>query len=100
MRLNTLARSVTSTSSDHFTTAFFGLLAPYRDPCVTGLLVGVTSYTTVAHIACATRADTVETVEWVDDDREGKDRKARRIGLQIEHTLFPSFHTSYCPGLG
>jgi glycerol kinase len=35
-------------------TAFSGLLAPYWDPGATGLLVGLTSYTTPAHIARAT----------------------------------------------
>ena len=52
--INTLARSVTSTSGIYFVTAFSGLLAPYWDPGATGLLVGLTSYTTPAHIARAT----------------------------------------------
>ncbi|KAI0267606.1 hypothetical protein BGY98DRAFT_1091621 [Russula aff. rugulosa BPL654] len=52
--INTLARSVTSTSGVYFVTAFSGLLAPYWDPGATGLLVGLTSYTTPAHIARAT----------------------------------------------
>jgi glycerol kinase len=51
--INTLARSVTSTSGVYFVTAFSGLLAPYWDPGATGLLVGLTSYTTPAHIARA-----------------------------------------------
>ncbi|KAI0264286.1 hypothetical protein BGY98DRAFT_1092080 [Russula aff. rugulosa BPL654] len=46
--------SVTSTSGVYFITAFSGLLAPYWDPGATGLLVGLTSYTTPAHIARAT----------------------------------------------
>jgi glycerol kinase len=52
--INTLARSVTSTSGVYFVTAFSGLLVPYWDPGATGLLVGLTSYTTPAHIARAT----------------------------------------------
>jgi len=52
--INTLARSVTSTSGVYFVTAFSGLLAPYWGPGATGLLVGLTSYTTPAHIARAT----------------------------------------------
>jgi glycerol kinase len=52
--INTLARSVTSTSGVYFVTAFSGLLAPYWDPGATGLLVGLTLYTTPAHIARAT----------------------------------------------
>jgi len=52
--INTLARSVPSTSGVYFVTAFSGLLAPYWDPGATGLLVGLTSYTTPAHVARAT----------------------------------------------
>jgi len=52
--INTLARSVTSTSGVYFVTAFSGLLAPYWDPGATGLLIGLTSYTTPAHVARAT----------------------------------------------
>jgi glycerol kinase len=52
--VNTLAGSVSSTSGVYFVTAFSGLLAPYWDPSATGLLVGLTSYTTPAHIARAT----------------------------------------------
>ena len=52
--INTLARSVTSTSGVYFVTAFSSLLAPYWDPGATGLLVGLTLYTTPTHIACAT----------------------------------------------
>src|SRR5713226_5122148 len=52
--INTLASLVTSTSGVYFVTAFSGLLAPYWDPSATGLLVGLTSYTTPAHVARAT----------------------------------------------
>lgn len=52
--INTLARSVPSTSGVYFVTGFSGLLAPYWDPGATGLLIGMTSYTTPAHIARAT----------------------------------------------
>src|SRR5229473_7468155 len=50
--INMLASPVTSTSGVYFMTAFSGLLAPYWDLSATGLLVGLTSYTTPAHIAC------------------------------------------------
>jgi glycerol kinase len=43
-----------STSGVYFVTAFSGLLAPYWDPGATGLLVGLTSYTTQAYIVRAT----------------------------------------------
>lgn len=41
-------------SGVYFVTAFSGLLAPYWDPGATGLLVGLTSYTTPAHVMRAT----------------------------------------------
>ncbi|KAI0272316.1 glycerol kinase [Gloeopeniophorella convolvens] len=52
--INTLARSVPSTSGVYFVTAFSGLLAPYWDPGATGVLIGLTSYTTPGHVARAT----------------------------------------------
>ena len=52
--INTLACSVPSSSGVYFVTAFSGLLAPYWDSDATGLLIGLTSYTTPAHIARAT----------------------------------------------
>jgi glycerol kinase len=52
--VNTLAAKVPSTGGVYFVTAFSGLLAPYWDSGATGLLIGVTSYTTPAHIARAT----------------------------------------------
>ena len=52
--INTLAGSVPSSSGVYFVTAFSGLLAPYWDSDATGLLIGLTSYTTPAHIARAT----------------------------------------------
>jgi glycerol kinase len=52
--INTLASSVPSTSGVYFVTAFSGLLAPYWDSNATGLLIGMTSYTTPAHVARAT----------------------------------------------
>ena len=53
-QINDLAASVPSTGGVYFVTAFSGLLAPYWDPTATGLLVGLTSYTTPAHICRAT----------------------------------------------
>ncbi|KIJ20691.1 hypothetical protein PAXINDRAFT_165576 [Paxillus involutus ATCC 200175] len=52
--INDLARSVTDTGGVYFVTAFSGLLAPYWDPGAAGLLIGLSSYTTPAHIARAT----------------------------------------------
>ena len=52
--INTLAGSLTWSLGVYFVTAFSGLLAPYWDPGAAGLLVGLTSYTTPTHIACAT----------------------------------------------
>jgi len=53
-QINDLAASVPSTSGVYFVTAFSGLLAPYWDSGATGLLIGMTSYTTPAHLARAT----------------------------------------------
>ncbi|KAH7907889.1 hypothetical protein BJ138DRAFT_1092107 [Hygrophoropsis aurantiaca] len=52
--INTLAASVPNTGGVYFVTAFSGLLAPYWDPGAAGLLIGLSSYTTPAHIARAT----------------------------------------------
>ncbi|KAA1469090.1 glycerol kinase [Dentipellis sp. KUC8613] len=51
--INFLAGSVPSTSGVYFVTAFSGLLAPYWDPAATGMIIGMTSYTTPAHISRA-----------------------------------------------
>ncbi|TFY80363.1 hypothetical protein EWM64_g3649 [Hericium alpestre] len=51
--INYLAGSVPTTSGVFFVTAFSGLLAPYWDPAATGLIIGMTSYTTPAHICRA-----------------------------------------------
>jgi glycerol kinase len=52
--VNILAERVSDTGGVYFVTAFSGLLAPYWDSGATGLLIGVTSYTTPSHIARAT----------------------------------------------
>ncbi|KAI0917997.1 hypothetical protein AcV5_002786 [Taiwanofungus camphoratus] len=52
--VNTLAEQVPDTGGVFFVTAFSGLLAPYWDPGAAGLIIGVSSYTTPAHIARAT----------------------------------------------
>lgn len=52
--VNTLAASVDTTGGVYFVTAFSGLLAPYWDPAAGGMLIGLTEYTTPAHIARAT----------------------------------------------
>ena len=38
----------------YFVTAFSGLLAPYRGPAATGMLIKISEYTTPAHVARAT----------------------------------------------
>jgi len=52
--INTLAAKVEDTGGVYFVTAFNGLLAPYWDPGAGGLLIGLSPYTTPAHIARAT----------------------------------------------
>jgi len=48
-----LAGSVDSTSDVFFVPAFGGLLAPYWDPDARGTIIGITQYTTKAHITRA-----------------------------------------------
>ncbi|ORX40088.1 hypothetical protein BD324DRAFT_616215 [Kockovaella imperatae] len=52
--MDKLAGSVDHTGGVYFVTGFSGLLAPYWDQEATGALIGLTSYTTSAHIARAT----------------------------------------------
>jgi len=53
--VNTLAIKAKKESSGvYFVTAFSGLLAPYWDPAASGMIIGLSSYTTPAHIALAT----------------------------------------------
>jgi glycerol kinase len=49
-----LAASVKDTGGVYFVTAFSGLFAPYWDDSAAGTIIGLTSYTTKAHIARAT----------------------------------------------
>ncbi|KAI9573958.1 hypothetical protein HD554DRAFT_575393 [Boletus coccyginus] len=51
--INDLARSTPDSGGIYFVTAFSGLLAPYWDPGAAGLIIGLSSYTTPAHIARA-----------------------------------------------
>jgi glycerol kinase len=53
-QVNTLAGSVPHTGGVYFVTAFSGLLAPYWDPGAAAMMIGLTEYTTPAHIARAT----------------------------------------------
>lgn len=53
-QVNTMADSVPNTGGVYFVTAFSGLLAPYWDSGAAGMLIGLSSYTTPAHIARAT----------------------------------------------
>ena len=52
--VNTLAAHVPNTGGLYFVTAFGGLFAPYWDTTATGMIIGMTSYTTPAHVARAT----------------------------------------------
>ncbi|KAK4684182.1 glycerol kinase, partial [Tremellales sp. Uapishka_1] len=52
--MDMLAGSVKDTGGVYFVTAFSGLLAPYWDRDAAGTIIGLTSYTTSAHIARAT----------------------------------------------
>ncbi|KAL1412896.1 Glycerol kinase [Vanrija albida] len=52
--MDMLAGSVPDTGGVYFVTAFAGLLAPYWDRSATGTLIGLTLYSTSAHIARAT----------------------------------------------
>ena len=49
-----LAASVSDTGNVFFVTGFSGLFAPYWDDSATGTIIGVTQYTTRAHICRAT----------------------------------------------
>ncbi|TIC10574.1 hypothetical protein E3Q15_03012 [Wallemia mellicola] len=49
-----LAAQVHDTGGVYFVTAFGGLFAPYWDSTATGTLIGMTGYTTKAHVARAT----------------------------------------------
>lgn len=49
-----LAASVKDTGGVYFVTAFSGLFAPYWDDSAAGTIIGLSSYTTKAHIARAT----------------------------------------------
>ncbi|EFP87807.2 Glycerol kinase [Puccinia graminis f. sp. tritici] len=52
--VGTLAASVDDTGGVYFVTGFSGLFAPYWDDSATGLMIGLTGFTTKAHIARAT----------------------------------------------
>lgn len=51
--INDLVRSTPDSGGIYFVTAFSGLLAPYWDSGAAGLIIGLSSYTTPAHIARA-----------------------------------------------
>ena len=52
--MDALCGHVKDTGGVYFVTAFSGLLAPYWDPNAGGMIVGLTQYSTSAHIARAT----------------------------------------------
>lgn len=52
--IDRLVSTVKDTGGVYFVTAFSGLLAPYWDSEAGGLLIGISAYTTRAHICRAT----------------------------------------------
>lgn len=52
--INELASQVPDSGGVYFVTGFSGLFAPYWDDTATGVIVGITAYTTKCHIARAT----------------------------------------------
>ena len=83
--IDTLARSVTSTSGVYFVTTFSGLLAPYWDPGVMDLLVSLTWSTTPAHLACATlEANTFQTHAAIEIDSTKLDSKSELTHLKVD----------------
>lgn len=51
--MDDLCSSVKDCGGVYFVTAFSGLLAPYWDPNASGMIIGLTQYSTAAHIARA-----------------------------------------------
>ncbi|KAI0337711.1 glycerol kinase [Trametopsis cervina] len=54
VEVNTLSAKVADTGGLYFVIAFGGLFAPYWDPSASGMIIGMSSYTTSAHLARAT----------------------------------------------
>lgn len=52
--MDILCSSVKDNGGVYFVTGFSGLLAPYWDPNATGMIIGLTQYSTAAHMARAT----------------------------------------------
>jgi len=52
--IDRLVSTVKDTGGVYFVTAFSGLLAPYWDSEAGGLLIGISAYTTKAHVCRAT----------------------------------------------
>jgi glycerol kinase len=81
--INDLAKSVPTTSGVYFVTAFSGLLAPYWDPAATGLIIGLSSYTTPAHLCRATLEANAFQTRAVIDSME-LDSRARLAQLKVD----------------
>ncbi|KAG8881907.1 Glycerol kinase [Tulasnella sp. 331] len=77
---NTLAAQCEDTGGLYFVTALSGLLAPYWDPGAGGLMIGLTSYTTPAHIARATmEAAAFHTLAVVDAMKADANTELKRL---------------------
>ncbi|KAG8985328.1 Glycerol kinase [Tulasnella sp. JGI-2019a] len=77
---NVLAAQCEDTGGLYFVTALSGLLAPYWDPGAAGLMIGLTSYTTPAHIARATlEAAAFHTLAVVDAMKADANTELKRL---------------------
>ncbi len=80
--INTLAAKESDTGGVYFVTAFSGLFAPYWDPGAGGLIIGISQYTTPAHIARATlEANAFQTKAIIESMKldSGKDLKDLKV---------------------
>lgn len=78
-----LAASVKDTGGVYFVTAFSGLFAPYWDDSASGLIIGLTGYTTRAHIARATLEATCFQTRAIMDSMK-KDAKVELKSLKVD----------------
>jgi len=78
-----LAASVSDTGNVFFVTGFSGLFAPYWDDSATGTIIGVTQYTTRAHICRATLEATCFQTKAILDSIQ-KDAKCELKSLTVD----------------
>ncbi|KAG0140103.1 hypothetical protein CROQUDRAFT_136866 [Cronartium quercuum f. sp. fusiforme G11] len=80
-----LAGQVEDTGGVYFVTAFSGLFAPYWDDSATGLIVGLTHYTTKQHLARATLEATCFQTKAILDAMDS-DQQATAMGISPQHS--------------